>query len=241
MIRWWVFPMVLMSSAAYAECTVDDKVLAANYQIESGDGRVMHQQTMTLWRNHNQVAHEYSDSHITELWERLSNGMLRLERHFDEYQRGIEYHPLEINAGKGAYDWDVKSQLISDQLLAHMTKGTESGKGCDYVEVYSLQNADKTVMLEWMPHQRLIKSYREESDHRVIQWRLSSTEYDEKKVSQAFIERAHYSTTDYADIGDNESDPFLLKMINLGHVEHGASGFYDASGHPLQGHDSHTH
>ena len=42
-------------------------------------------------------------------------------------------------------------------------------------------------------------------------------------------------STDFADVGDNEAGPFLRKMIALGFVEHGASGFYQANGETLQG------
>jgi len=62
-----------------------------------------------------------------------------------------------------------------------------------------------------------------------------------KKIEEFFRIRGSYQTTDYADIGDNESDPFLLKMMNLGFIKHGASGFYDAQGHALKKRHNHHH
>ncbi len=64
-------------------------------------------------------------------------------------------------------------------------------------------------------------------------WRRLEIVSDPATVQAAFDRRASYLSTDYADIGDNESDPFLLRMINLGFIEHGGSGFYDADGHDM--------
>ena len=45
-----------------------------------------------------------------------------------------------------------------------------------------------------------------------------------------------YGTTDYTNIGDNESDPFLISMINLGFIEDHAHGFYDSKGNIMGNH-----
>ena len=63
---------------------------------------------------------------------------------------------------------------------------------------------------------------------------LTASHHNQQKVQVEFAKWDNYQTTDYADIGDNESDPFLAKMINLGFVEHGASGFYHADGSPIE-------
>lgn len=70
-------------------------------------------------------------------------------------------------------------------------------------------------------------------------WRRTEVVTDPEAVMTAFEDRSRYASTDYADIGDNESDPFLLRMVNLGFVEHGGSGFYDADGHDMGGRHNH--
>ena len=62
---------------------------------------------------------------------------------------------------------------------------------------------------------------------------------DNKIIDAFFNKNLDYQTTDYADIGDSESDPFLRKMINLGFVEHGSSGMYDAQGNDIGGEHHH--
>jgi len=68
---------------------------------------------------------------------------------------------------------------------------------------------------------------------------LGTVDFKKAQIQQQFALWDAYQTTDYADIGDNEGDPFLAKMINLGFIEHGASGFYDANGKALGGGHSH--
>jgi hypothetical protein len=43
-----------------------------------------------------------------------------------------------------------------------------------------------------------------------------------------------YDATDFADIGDNESDPFFRKMINLGFITHNEANIIDAHGNNLE-------
>ena len=56
----------------------------------------------------------------------------------------------------------------------------------------------------------------------------------EDAIKQKFAVWDRYQTTDYADVGDNESDPMLAKMIKLGFISHGASGFYHADGTQIE-------
>ncbi|WP_411026644.1 hypothetical protein, partial [Salmonella sp. s54395] len=65
------------------------------------------------------------------------------------------------------------------------------------------------------------------------QWQLVSLQ--RASMSDTFDRWREWPSTDFADVGDNEADSFLRKMIALGFVEHGASGFYQADGKPMQG------
>ncbi len=64
-------------------------------------------------------------------------------------------------------------------------------------------------------------------------WKLQKIERNQDVINQFFAQRANYQSTDFADIGDNESDPFLIKMINLGFIDHSASGIYNANGESM--------
>jgi hypothetical protein len=211
--------------------------VSAVYQVKmSENGKKSDKYQVELWRNAQQVAIRYPANAITELWELTVNNKLHLVRYFDAHGRGIEYQPNEI---KGNQDWSLKRQLISDTLISQMALRKTRGKDCQTVEYYTKKSDDSKLDLQWFPKQQLIKHFKVKTSASETEWTLLETSKDAQQIAQEFQTLALYDTTDYTDIGDNESDPFLLNMINLGFVEHGGSGFYDADGHDIG--DGHAH
>jgi len=242
MIRYVLPFMVTLfySNMLLAECSVDNAVLGAAYKVTTvvPDKKILTSKHIVLWRNGKQVAHEYLDNHVTELWEQTSNGMLRLVRYFDKHARGIEYQPNEIKSSMGGNAWEIKQQLVSPELINSMRLQSTQGKDCNKLESYVLKTNNNTITLQWLANQRLVKSYREEFRNHKVSWELEQTITNPRQVNKTFTSRSNYQTTDYTDIGDNESDPFLMQMIHLGFVEHSSAGFYDAQGNHL---DEHHH
>ena len=72
-----------------------------------------------------------------------------------------------------------------------------------------------------------------------MHWQQQSLSHEQADINAFFASRYGYQTTDYADIGDDHTDPFLTNMVHQGFIEAGASGFYNASGEALEG--SHLH
>ena len=72
----------------------------------------------------------------------------------------------------------------------------------------------------------------------VREWTLQDVNYN-ADTNTFFAKRESYQSTDYADIGDDHTDPFLTKMVNQGFIEAGASGYYDQHGQAIG--SSHTH
>ena len=237
-----VFILWASVSAVIADCKIEKNVLGAVYEVSTmaKDSNKVQKRHLTLWRNGNQVAHEHTDDHITEIWEKMSNGLIRLERHFDAHNRGIEYAAREINNGKGYQDWSLKYQLISNQLKQEMKFLNSTGKACDKLERYILQTKGKRFDLLWLPEKYLIAQFTIHTKHADVVWQLTENITQQETVKNVFAARGNYQTTDYIDIGDNESDPFLLRMINLGFVKHGASGFYDSHGNNMNP-NQHSH
>ena len=115
-----------------------------------------------------------------------------------------------------------------------MRAGKARGSGCETLQHYTLKQDGTRLRLKWLPEQQLISEFKIKTGGTRTSWKLLEIRKNTQAVAQKFIQLGNYSTTDYTDIGDNESDPFLMKMINLGFVEHGASGFYDSSGRNLR-------
>ena len=227
--------LILFSNIVMADCNED--VIGAKYKILSSKKSNSDQiRYMTLWRNGNQVAHEYMDTHVTEIWERTKNGQLRLVRHFDKDKRGIEYEPYEIKIQHSEKDWQLKKQLITQSFIKSIKLQSTRNEGCKTLQSHAKGNSNNgKIKLEWLPQQKLINKLSTQSKKEHVTWQLVSVIKDSNKVKQLFRSRSDYLMTDYADIGDNESDPFLIKMINLGFVAHGSSGMYDQHGNELEG------
>lgn len=232
--------VALPVSVQASDCEYNDQQLGANYTVkEISESRQDKHYEMTIWRDSRRVAHEYQTSKITNEWEQVSNGELRLVRFFDEDQRAIEYQPSEVRYGDATSHWQRMNQLVTDAMLEEMTLISSNGKGCDVAQTYQLNNGVDQVELVWLPAMKVVKLLRENSQGVTREWQLQSLVTDPNTVIAAFETRGNYQSTDYTDIGDHESDPFFLKMMNLGHIDHGASGFYDEHGHQLDGHHQH--
>jgi len=232
---------IFLSNNSFANCAINTDVLGAQYKITSSlpEKQTASVRHMALWRNSNQVAHQYSDTHITEVWEKMSNGKLRMVRNFDEHQRGIEYEPGEIKTSHNKSDWETKSQLISNGLIGTMQLISSTGNGCEKLEKYTLNKDGIEIRLQWLANKKLIKTYTVKSASAKVKWELQNIHSETSQVKKIFATRSNYYTTDYTDVGDNESDPFLMKMINLGFVAHGASGMYDQHGNALDSRHGH--
>ena len=228
-----------IATFSYANCSVESSELGAHYRITTTDHKTDKQsiRDFTLWRDGDRVAHQYHTKAMTELWERVSNGTLRTVHYFDHYHRGIEYDPAEVKISHTSNDWQLKYQLISEDFVKTLIKGPSEGFNCMAFSAYSQTSSGSNVTLEWVDQLNLAKLYIEDNPTKSVKWELVEMIDDNAQVQKAFSRREDYKTTDYTDIGDNESDPFLMRMINLGHISHGASGFYDQDGHAIgQGH-----
>ncbi len=240
-MRIFTFIVLLsLSNMLFAQCSKEP--ISATYRITqtSPASASENPHSLVLWRNHGLAALEYRDAGITELWHKTSHGKLQLIRYFDEYQRGIEYQPGEISGRHSSDLWHQKYQLVPETTIQTLTLTKSEGKDCQQRQTYTSTNAGKTAELIWLPASQLPAHYETKNAGKSVIWELVEIKTTPTEVEQRFAELSDYQTTDYADIGDNESDPFLLKMINLGFVEHGSKGFYDSAGNSLDG-DHHHH
>ena len=229
--------MLLPLSALANNCTHSPDSLLAHYtqSTQHHKEKPGHHRNITLIRHNSQVAITRAEHHaepITELWTQLPNQRITMTRFFDNHKRGIEYQANEIKAPH----WSQLQQLIDDRQIERMTLVTTSQDKCNKTETYSHQDAKASVTLEWLPQQRLIKRLRVTAQGVTRTLELVNHHASASEIKQQLATLDNYQTTDYADIGDNENDTFLSKMIHLGFVSHGASGFYDADGHAIGEH-----
>jgi len=219
------------SHSSIAQCQLNKNELSAEYELSVGvgNGKVSKQQ-ITLYRHHQNVVYQYNDQGISEYWHQQSNGLIALTRYFDQAKQGIEYQASEIN---NKQSWQQINELISPQLRKKMRLISSQENACQTEQTWQLKQPNSEVTLTWLPQLNLVKSLTVKSANQTKKWQLHTLTTVAEKVAEKFAQWQQYKTTDYADVGDNEDDPFLAKMINLGFVEHGASSFYQADGSPI--------
>ena len=203
-----------------------EKELASTYSVSTNNS----QHTLSIYFGKDRVLQVFEEKKLADEWNQIPDGRLKLTRFFDQEKHAIEYQPGDAIDG-GTLTWDQINMGVPSTVKDSMALVSRSGSGCDMVEAF--QSADGQMKFIWNPEKKRLIEYQTPSVH----WKLR--EQPLMTSQAAFALRDDYRTIDYADIGDSEDDPFVRKMIRMGFVSHGASGFYDEHGHALD--SGHNH
>lgn len=228
-------------SYAQSTCQANKQVVGATYQISLTNpttGKSLQKpQIIHFWRDHDQVIYEYNTQEITEEWRLLKNNHVQLIRYFDHYQRGIEYQPADLHIEKMESSWEKKEQILNQKFIDQLVVEKKIKTACSTVSTFKTNrgktNTNNLIALSWDNSYHLPTKLTTKQDNKLITWTLQKLITDPLVVKQNFTKRDDFELTDYTDIGDNESDPFLAKMINQGFISHHHSGFYNTDGEHL--------
>lgn len=250
----------MQTALAATPCPSADSPLMAIYQNISGldsnnDNPAKNTGVLILWREGGQngrVAVEKTKTSVTEIWNRTTNGQLRTVRLFDQYERAVEFEPTGSPDNSEAV-WRQRFYLVDPASLSRNDGPTsnsvginikpESAEGSDLScnNTSALGNLTGNIRtdVEWHDSLQIPMTYRKiqwlAGGPQQVNWKLIDWNTDSKEIAQRFEQWDRYDAVDFADIGDNESDPFLARMINLGFIEHGGKNFYDSEGRVLSG------
>lgn len=228
-------PSVASEVLTDQHCTAEKNWVAAAYTFTETHGDSVAQKSLTLWRKPNVAAHQYTANNITQMWEHVNN-RVKATRFFDSHARAIEYQPGEAIHGRVDNDWEYRNQLIKDSFIKQLSLTSTEGEGCTQQQHYAASRNSESIDLIWLPAQDLMLSLTLRRGDSLIQWQQQSLSHDQSAINAFFVRRADFQTTDFADIGDDHTDPFLTNMVHQGFIEAGASGFYDADGNPIGEH-----
>ncbi|RJG17922.1 hypothetical protein D4A39_05365 [Alcanivorax profundi] len=219
--------LLVLSPLAQAQCLqpAAGSVIHARYDVYNGTQRY----SVDFYRGDDRVAWQRGD--VISAWSQQDD-QVSLLRVFPQYQRTIWYPAGDLRALGKSSEWGAVTgwpvpqengyQRVSDQVA--VVQGCEAGE---------FENAEGARVL-WLETAGLPARIAEND----TVWQLVSLE--QVAESDTFARWSAWQSTDFADVGDNEADPFLRRMIALGFVEHGASGFYQADGTPMQA-PAHSH
>ncbi|MGL1958584.1 MAG: hypothetical protein OCD00_14855 [Colwellia sp.] len=232
-----LFTTVCLPAKAQQTCQITQDLLGAHYRLmtSQGNNKQAENELKTIWRAKHKVLSVNGEQSTT--WFKSSHNLVQKTAHFDHFKRSIEYQAKPMTDER----WQQLWQFMPNSQRKSLTLTGSRQEGCWQQEVYQWQNEKKDLLgkLVWNASLQLVTSLTLTQGERQSHWQLEKIESDEKVILQAFKDRADYQATDFADIGDNESDPFLIKMINLGFIEHGASGFYNSNGEIISANHHH--
>ena len=151
-----------------------------------------------------------------------------LTRYFKQYQKGIEYQAADMpNLNQAQTSWLQKYQLISPAFFASLEKIESDPLACSSTQTFiSKINSKQHIHLVWDAKHQLPISLSATKNKQKITWQRIKLNTNSQQVRRLLNHYENYQLTDYADIGYNEADPFLAKMINQGFIKHEHSTLY---------------
>lgn len=174
----------------------------------------------TLWQTANQIGYQYSE--ISEIWHRKTSGAVEYSRWFEQANRAIDYTNGDLKSLNRDTNWAQVSGLVKPNTLAQLKKSATqpSTFHCLKAEKYSGEIGQRKYEIVWLPQIKQPAVFIVESENKTLKTVLTHRS-SLVQAQQFFAKGQRYSSMDFADIGDNEADPFVSAMINQGFVEHG--------------------
>ena len=220
-MKFIIFFLLLFSFYGFAqECTIKANVISAQYDILSKgsfkEGDLENRSSSTLFEFHrkgNRVLQEFSQTGFSNVWTRGAHERISLLRAFEKYQHAIEYQPNELSHKP---NWQRVYQPVPVPNVTEMELVSQTGKGCELTQQFRMKSNNSEYQVTWLPKLELVSYFQIKNDMINKEWRLKSYQINSERSELLFTRYANFSSTDYADIGDNESIPFLAKMINQG-------------------------
>jgi hypothetical protein len=157
-----------------------------------------------------------------EIWEQDRAGQISYQKVFLKHNRVIDYVPGDLRALHTYPVWGQVGSLIPTSWLDHELQltGTEETQ-YGTAEQYSGQIAGVDIEVLWLPALQIPARVRQVSPQTVRTLELSGQCVPGEETWTP-INLDQFEHMDYADLGDNESDPFVQRYLaeNEHHHDH---------------------
>ncbi len=181
---------------------------------------------LVYYRAVGRVAYYYPQQEITEVYSKMQHDDVSLIRAFDAYKKAIEYESSDITMEHEHNSWQAHQNIVNPKILAHqaLPKRDQDYPG---IVVYTKRTDNSFTQMIWYEPKKLLLSLEQYKEHQLLyHYKLHKLQ----KADHHLQAIAQYDTTDFADIGDHEEDPFFIKLINLGFVSHHESNAINTEG-----------
>lgn len=173
-----------------------------------------------MWRQPARVETRDGAGETGEVWRRANNGEVAYQRVFHREKRIIEYTEGDLRALDRSPDWRSVAHLIAPSFLKDRLNEGER------LEILGRPARRYTGMVDgvalevlWLEEEQIPAQVREifKDQERLL---LLKEIYPLNRSPWPYGQTADYEPTDYADIGDQEADPFLQYLLNAERPTH---------------------
>lgn len=180
--------------------------------VTSAAGHPPRRQTWLFWREPARVETRTADG--GELWWRDARGVVYYQRLFHQQRRLIEYTPVDLRALGAIPNWARLAHLIDPKLLGAELKRIASTTALGRPAVrYRGDVRGVRHEILWLTQEQLPARMRLRHGERTVTiWLKEIHPIERSRWPRANTDT--YVVTDYADIGDDEADPFLRRLLN---------------------------
>lgn len=228
----------LAAMADFCPATPSSANWGLSYQIDNHNQRTG---TLEILRHGSDTALYNPARQIGEWWQLADAKRPRFQRMFGEQQRRIEYTTGDLRVLGVNVNIDSIESFAVAPLLSRLKAGQQLAS-CPAVRHYSGEINGNHYEIHWHPELKLPLLLTVNNGKQQRRWQATAL-IDEPAVKQRFSQWLAYRPTDFADIGDMETDPFLAKLITQGFVEHAHPSAYNSDGSVISSddHSGHNH
>jgi hypothetical protein len=186
--------------------------VAAEFITEASahDGRPAVRSTWRLWREADRVQREYPDNGTAELWQRDGRTLFHT-KYFHAERRGIEFQQEDLAMVKALPQWPQLALLVSPELLKELPQtGAGERDGYSWRRFQGVHNGvawDITLRIDLMLPVTVLRTVGTERELLTLvrTWPLADAPWQP-------VATDGYRLLDFADLGDNERDPFVIRV-----------------------------
>lgn len=185
--------------------------LAAEFEsiVESDDGQQRYQ--WRFWRTAKRVETHNLQDNSGEIWTKSADGKIAYERVFHQQQQVIEYTPGDLNAIGAVPDWSAIATLLNQPMTAGLVEDDHEqvlGRSASH---YQSNNGNIPLEVTWLDREQLPALIKRSDHGHTITTRAIGI-YPLAESPWPYQRSTNYRYTDFADIGDKESDPFIQSI-----------------------------
>ncbi len=192
-----------------------------NHHEQSGTGNNQ-PYTWTVTKSDNWV--QYDKHLMTEIWLKDSHNKIGLFAVLRPEKTAIEYSSGDLASLSHAISWESVRTILPPELYQGIkddsTKTGETSYLSRKATTHKVNQDDREILITWlveeqMPAEIVIENAKTQQRIETKLLKLDSAEVH--GINQWLSER-QIETFDYADVGDNESNQTLKKLINMGSI-----------------------